>query len=201
MCGVCGKINKDFLCKKCEIILRKHEVFSIEQYNNRNFDSHLYMFKYEGIIRKILLNYKFKDSSYLYKTFANFLLKNYNLFENLKKYDTIIPVPISKKRKNERGFNQSHLIAKEIAKSINIECENKCLFKVLNIIEQSKLNKEERKNNIQGVYKLKNKNRIYGKNILLFDDIYTTGSTVNECCRILKESKPKIIDVFTIAKD
>lgn len=201
MCGICGKLNKDFLCKKCEIILKKHEIFNIEQYNNMNFDRHLYIFKYEGIIRKILLNYKFKDNAFLYKTIANFLLKNDNIFEKLKKYDTIIPVPISKKRKNERGYNQTYLITKEIAKNTELECATNCLFKTKNIIEQSKLNKEERKNNIQGVYELKNINKLYKKRIIIFDDIYTTGSTVNECCKLLKEAEPKRIDVFTIAKD
>ena len=201
MCGICGKLNKDFLCKKCEIILKKHEIFNIEQYNNMNFDRHLYIFKYEGIIRKILLNFKFKDNAFLYKTIANFLLKNDNIFEKLKKYDTIIPVPISKKRKNERGYNQTYLITKEIAKNTELECATNCLFKTKNIIEQSKLNKEERKNNIQGVYELKNINKLYKKRIIIFDDIYTTGSTVNECCKLLKEAEPKRIDVFTIAKD
>ena len=93
------------------------------------------------------------------------------------------------------------MIAKEIAKNTNIELENNCLFKVKNITEQSKLNKEEREKNIQGVYILKNEERLFNKNVILLDDIYTTGSTVNECCRILKQANSKNIGVFTIAKD
>lgn len=153
------------------------------------------------MIRKIILNYKFNDKSYLYKTLVNFLLKNEKFFPILKSYDTIIPVPISQKRRKQRGYNQSELIAKEIAKRLSIDYNNKCLFKTKNIIEQSKLNKEERQSNIQGVYELHNKKLLKDKKILLIDDIYTTGSTVNECSRIIKQAQPKKIDVFTIAKD
>ena len=63
------------------------------------------------------------------------------------------------------------------------------------------LSKEERIKNIQGVYELKNEQRLKDKKLLLLDDIYTTGSTANECCRILKEAKPINIGIFTIAKD
>ena len=165
------------------------------------FDEHIYMFKYEGAIRRIILQYKFQEKSYLYKTIVNFLLKNKKMFEIIKTYDTIVPVPISKKRKKTRGYNQSYLIAREIADKVEIRIDNKCLFKTKNIIEQSKLNKEERTNNIKGVYELKNSYRLENKKILLIDDIYTTGSTVNECCKVLKKANPKEIDVLVIAKD
>ena len=93
------------------------------------------------MIRKVILNYKFKNQSYLYKTIVNFLLKNEKFFEILKSYDTMIPVPISRKRRKERGYNQSELIAREIAKRVEIDYNNQSLFKTKNIIEQSKLNK------------------------------------------------------------
>lgn len=159
------------------------------------------MFKYEGAIRRIILQYKFQEKSYLYKTIVNFLLNNKKMFEIIKSYDTIVPVPISKKRKKTRGYNQSYLIAKDIANIVGIKLENRVLFKIKNIIEQSKLNKEDRGKNIKGVYEIKNDYRIKDKKILLFDDIYTTGSTVIECCRMLNIAKPSKIGVLTIAKD
>ena len=226
VCGICGKFNQEFLCKKCQKMLEAEAKFKIDKVDNQEyfFENHLYIFKYEGIIRKLILNYKFNEKSFLYKTFVNFLLKNEKFFEILKSYDTIIPVPVSSKRMNERGYNQSELLANDIVKQItkisskhmlngilitqkeNIqklkcECVTDCLIKNKNIIEQSKLNKEQRQKNIQGVYILKNKEKIINKKILLIDDIYTTGSTVNECCKVLQKSRPKKIDVFTIAKD
>lgn len=166
-----------------------------------NFKEYLYIFKYEGMIRRLILKYKFHDKAYLYKTFVNFLLKNEKFFQILKSYDTIVPVPISKKRYKARGYNQSYLLAREIAKRTNLKLENECLFKIKNIVEQSKLNKEQRKNNIQGVYQLRNQIRLKDKKILVLDDIYTTGSTINECCKMLKRARPKEIGVLTIAKD
>ena len=226
VCGICGKFNQDFLCKKCQKMLEAEAKFEIDQVDNQEyfFENHLYIFKYEGIIRKLILNYKFNEKSFLYKTFVNFLLKNEKFFKILKSYDTIIPVPVSSKRMNERGYNQSELLANDIVKQIieissnhmlngilitqkdNIqklkcECVTDCLIKNKNIIEQSKLNKEQRQKNIQGVYILKNKEKLINKKILLIDDIYTTGSTANECCKVLQKAKPKKIDVFTVAKD
>ena len=226
VCGICGKFNQDFLCKKCQKMLEAEAKFEIDKVDNQEyfFENHLYIFKYEGIIRKLILNYKFNEKSYLYKTFVNFLLKNEKFFKILESYDTIIPVPVSSKRMNERGYNQSELIANEIVKQItetsskhilnwtlstqknNIqkikcECVTDCLIKNKNIIEQSKLNKEQRQKNIQGVYILRNEEKLIDKKILLIDDIYTTGSTANECCKVLQKAKPKKIDVFTIAKD
>ena len=205
ICGMCGKINKNSLCKKCEIELKKQVENQIinngEEIQDKYFNELMYIFKYEGQIRKLILDYKFNEKSYLYLTFVNFLLKNKKIFENIKNYDTIIPVPISKKRKKTRGYNQSLLIARKIAKLTDLELMNNCLVKTKNIIEQSKLNKEDRTQNIQGVYKLKNKQLIENKNILLIDDIYTTGSTVNECSKILKQGNPKKIGILVLAKD
>ena len=226
VCGICGKFNQDFLCKKCQKMLEAEAKFEIDQVDNQEyfFENHLYIFKYEGIIRKLILNYKFNEKSFLYKTFVNFLLKNEKFFKILKSYDTIIQVPVSSERMNERGYNQSELLANDIVKQIieissnhmlngilitqkdNIqklkcECVTDCLIKNKNIIEQSKLNKEQRQKNIQGVYILRNEEKLIDKKILLIDDIYTTGSTANECCKVLQKAKPKKIDVFTLAKD
>lgn len=210
VCGICGKINKNSLCKKCEIQLKKQLNINIQGIlEDKYFDELIYVFKYEGTIRKMILDYKFNEKPYLYNTFVNFMLKNEKIFENIIKYDKIIPVPISKKRYGKRGYNQSLLIAKEITKQIkikqkstkNLQLMNNCLIKTKNIIEQSKLNKEDREKNIIGVYKLKNPNQIKNQNILLVDDIYTTGSTANECSRILRQGNPNKIGILVLARD
>lgn len=201
VCGICGKLNSDFLCKKCEKVLDSEAIYGVDKTLDKYFNEHLYIFLYQGIIRRIILKYKFQEEAYLYKTFVNFLLKNKNFFEKIEKYDTIVPVPISKKRQKTRGYNQSELLAKEIAYNANLVLEKESLYKIKDIVEQSKLNKENRLKNIQGVYELVNKEKLNKKKILLIDDIYTTGSTVNECSKVLREAKPKKIGVLTLAKD
>ena len=178
---------------KCEIEEKNRDEF--------NFEEHIYLFQYEGIIRKLIIDYKFNEKPYLYKTIVNFWLKDKKTFEKIKTYDTIMPVPISKKRKKERGYNQSSIIAKEISKKTKLDYIGNVLIKNKNIIQQSKLNKEDRIKNVQGVYELKNVQILEKKKILLVDDIFTTGSTVKECSKILKEANPEKIGVFTIAKD
>lgn len=200
-CGICGKLNEDFLCNKCKKHLVMQAKFGIEKYEDKYFKQHLYVFEYQGLIRKLMLDYKFNDRSYLYKTVVNFLLNNEKLFKILQSYDTIVPAPISKKRNKQRGYNQSYLIAKEISKLTGVQLESTCLLKSKDIIEQSKLNKEERQKNIQGAYELLYEERLENKKILFVDDIYTTGSTANECCKVLSIANPKEIDVFTVAKD
>lgn len=117
----------------------------------------------------------------------------------------IIPVPISKKRMKERGYNQSLLILKYLLqknKLNNIYLEDKILYKVKNIKPQSSMKtKQDRINNIKGVYEVKNNLKIKNKRIIIFDDIFTTGSTVNECAKIVKQAGAEKIGVITIAKD
>ena len=202
-CGICGKICKESLCKKCEKKLESNTIWEIKENQNPYifFEELISIFKYEGRIRDKIIDYKFNEKSYLYKTFTFFLLKNKKVVEKIQSYDTIIPVPISEKRKKTRGYNQSLLISREISKKTGIKLQEKNLIKIKNTIEQSKLDKEEREKNVQNVYQIKNEEILKNKKILLLDDIYTTGNTVNSCCKILKKAKPKKIGVIVIAKD
>ena len=201
VCGICGKICKESLCKKCEIKLDNIKKFKIDKIKDKNFEKHLYIFKYEGIIKEKLIEFKFNQKPYICKTFVKFLIKNKKICRFLKSYDIIIPVPIHYNRKLERGYNQSALIVKQIAKQLDIKYEDKVLYKKINNKPQSTKNKEERKQNVIGVYDIKNEYKILNKKILLLDDIYTTGSTVNECSKILKKTGAKKVDIITIAKD
>lgn len=202
MCAFCGKIDENFLCEKCNKKFEKLTNVHIKKYKNKTYTEHIYMFKYTDIRRKIL-EYKFNDKAYYYKTISQVFLKNKKICEILKTYDIIIPVPIHKKRRKERGYNQSALIAKEFSKNINeLEYED-ILIKKKNTIAQSTLNKEERLKNAIDMYKIKENKQdiIYNKNVLIFDDIYTTGATANECAKAIRGANSNKIGVLTIAKD
>ncbi len=201
VCGFCNKICKNELCNKCKMKIIQHQIDIVIKPENKYFKELISILKYEGIIRDKILQYKFEDKPYIYKTFAKIVLKNKKVCGLLKKYDIIIPVPIHKKRKLQRGYNQTQLIAKEISENIDIKLCNNVLVKNKNTIAQSKLNKNKRKQNIKGAFKALNVQNIQGKSVLLFDDIYTTGSTANECSKILKEAGAKTVGVLTIAKD
>jgi len=208
VCGICNKICSEGLCKKCKLSIKQYEINKVVDCNKsrgKYFDYSLSIFKYEDIIRKKIIEYKFSDKPYLYRMFSKIILENektFGLFKN--KYDIIIPVPIYKKKKRERGYNQTELIARNIAKSvIDLEYSDKVLLKTKSTRSQSLLSKKERKSNIKDVFGINNKyiEKIKDKKIILFDDIYTTGSTVNECSKVLKADGAREVLVLTIAKD
>lgn len=189
VCGICNKIYKEPLCPKCRVELNKIKECKKHIYLTKSFTTHMYIFSYKDIIRKNIVNYKFNEQAYKYKAFANFIVNNKKICRYLRKYDIIIPVPISKKRSRQRGYNQSELILKEIAKNMKDICVLKnVLYKVKHTLPQSTLKKEERLNNLKDAYEVKNSEIIKNKKVLLFDDIYTTGSTVEECSKMLKNA-------------
>lgn len=200
-CGICGEICKEALCKKCKLKLKNYEINLIIKNKKKYFNESMHIFKYDDIIRQKIIEYKFQGKSYLYKTFAEIILKNEKVCGFLENYDIIIPVPIHKKRKLKRGYNQTELIAKLLAKHLNLKLETSILFKQKNIVSQTELNRTNRKENIKNAFMVKNVDKLKNKKILLFDDIYTTGSTANECSKVLKRSGAKQIGVLTIAKD
>ena len=76
MCAFCGKIDKNYLCENCRKNLQKLGKVHIDRYKNKYFDEHIYMFKYEKYIREKILNYKFNDKPYYYKTFTKISITN-----------------------------------------------------------------------------------------------------------------------------
>ena len=206
VCSICGKLNTKSLCDRCKNELEKEFENKTDNYledYEKNFIEHHYFFKYKNLIRNQLLSYKFQEKPYIYKTISSFLENKQKNLEKLKKYDIILVVPISRKRQRERGYNQSELIAKEISKIISVKIQKNILYKIKNTVPQSTLNKEQRQQNVEKVYKVKNIEKIKNKKILIFDDIYTTGNTVNECAKVLVEAglKKNDIGILTIAKD
>lgn len=205
VCGFCNQINSEFLCEKCERKLEQEKISEIINYKNDPvfFDEQFYLFKYKKDIREYIINYKFNEQSYLYKSFAELFIRD-NQFINkfIKNYDIIIPVPIHKKRLKCRGYNQSELIAKEIAISCDKEYYKDILIKRNNIVAQSSLDDRlDRIRNIKNAYTGgKNIDVVKNKKIAILDDVFTTGATVNECAKVLKQKGANYVGVFTIAK-
>lgn len=201
VCGICEKINKKSLCKKCELLIKEYEINKIEQCKNKYFDHQIKLYKYENIIRDKIIDYKFHEKAYLSATFEKMIIKNEKIYSFLKKYDIILYVPMFKKHKLLRGYNQAELIAKRMSKTLGIHLEKNNLIKIKDTKKQSTLTKAQRRINIKNVFKVSKPEKIKNKRIILFDDIYTTGSTVNECSRVIKEAGAKEIAVVTIAVD
>jgi ComF family protein len=104
------------------------------------------------------------------------------------KTDLIIPVPLHKLKEIERGFNQSCYIAKGISRMTGIECNKKVLKRKKNTLSQTQMNLIQREENIKDAFNVKQPEAVKDKIILLVDDVITTGSTINECGRVLLEA-------------
>jgi len=153
-------------------------------------------FLYSDILRKAILKLKYGNDGLVATTFAPYMA---NCLDN-EVYDVIIPVPLSKNRQRERGFNQATLLAKEIGKLLNLPVIDNAIARIKNTTPQVKMSHKERQENQKGSYKIIDENKIKGMNILLVDDVLTTGATTNEIATILKEANAKIVSTITIAR-
>ena len=199
-CGFCKRINKDHLCKKCDLKIDYLKKDKIEKINNKDFSYLLYAYEYKDELRNKILDYKFGDKPELFETFVKVLLNNKKICRFLESYDIIVPVPMYRKKQTFRGYNQTELIAQKLAKELHLEYLP-ALVKCKNTETQSSLDAKDRRNNVKGAYECINVQKIFNKNVILFDDIYTTGSTAEECAKQIKKAGSTGIAVLVIAKD
>ena len=192
-CPGCQKrtINGE-TCPSCKKSTKLNGLYFAAPYQNALVKKMITQFKYEPFIRE------------LKKPLADLIITHFQLCEKIKSdfSDFILaPVPLERKRMKWRGFNQSEEIAKELADYLEIPLINDALFKIKETLAQIDLTGEEREENIKGVFSIKNIEKIVRKRILLVDDVYTTGSTMNECARVLKEAGAKEVWGVAVARE
>jgi len=141
---------------------------------------------YEGVIRECIHLLKYKGSSCMAKPLGEILAACLSGAADIARTDFIVPVPLHRRSRLKRGFNQSELLAREMAKLCNMKVEKHNLVKIKNTRSQVNLSKEEREANVKGVFRVCNPVIFRGKNIILIDDVCTTGATMSECARVLK---------------
>ena len=153
---------------------------------------------YEGTVRDSLLRYKFHSLTGYAKIYGDFLTKC--LDENGISCDSITWVPLSKRRRRLRGYDQAQLLAAELAGRRGVPCEA-LLRKIRNNPAQSGSGgPAARKANVAGVYRAAAPEKIAGRRILLVDDIVTTGATLSECARMLKQAGAVEVLAVTVAR-
>ena len=186
-CIICGVEGFLGICSKCKSeIKRVHQQEEIMAYGY-----------YGGVLKKLILNLKYHKSFIAGKVLADLLCQI--IIEKKLSIDCICYVPISKDSLKKRGFNQCSVLAKNISSILDIPVID-CLVKVKETKEQKLLGKEERMKNILDAFEIKNKEKLFKKNILLIDDVYTTGATINECKKNIEKCNIYKIYLLTIAK-
>lgn len=150
----------------------------------------------EGPMREIIHNFKYNSVI----AFGDFLAKILaNSLKNFEKFDLITFVPLHPRRQAQRGYNQSQILAENAAKILNKKCEN-LLIKTKATKRQVGLQGAIRRKNLKGVFRVKKDIDINSKNIIIIDDITTTGTTLNECARSLKEAGAREVWGLVVAR-
>lgn len=191
---------KDNVCKKCGRLQHDEADYCLTcQEHKREFDFARSCAVYDDVAKEIVRGIKFGGKKYFAKYMANFLVDRYkDTFENVS-IDVVVPVPLTKKKKIERGYNQSWEIAKEFAKAVDLTADDSVAVKIKETQEQARLSGKEREDNIKGAFEVKNLEIIKDKSVLIIDDVMTTGSTASEIARILKKAKAKHVYLLTFA--
>ena len=187
-CLGCGKGEK-YLCSECERKLIKGEIRKKE-----GFEGVISIYKYEGVIKKIIEDLKYEFVSEAGKELGKVMVKNLKIdYPNIIKYwqeqkYVVVPIPLYWQRKNWRGFNQSEILAREIADGLNLEYRDDFLFREKSAVNQAKIKGGlKRRKNIKGAFKTK-EDRESPRKIILVDDVITSGATIIEAWKGGKES-------------
>lgn len=191
-CPLCGKlyegIGESHICGACAK-------------SPPSFCRHRSAGRYRGVLKDVLLLLKYRKcrplASVLGKAIHESLRADGEMWRNV---DLIIPVPLHKKRRRARGFNQSAEIARDIGRRTGIPVVGKVLQKVRSAPPQTSLERRARIENVRGAYAVVRNSAVEGKTVLLVDDVYTTGSTLGECARVLRGAGAAEVRAVTAAQ-
>lgn len=161
------------------------------------FTKNTSLFLYEYPINKIIRQLKYDNKKYLSLTFSNMIAGEVSRMDI--KFDMVIPVPLFEKRQKLRGYNQSELLAESLYSKLGIEINTKVLVKIKSTRTQANLTRAERMENLENAFKVTDKKLVKGKTILLVDDVFTTGTTINECSKTLIEAGASKVYSVTLA--
>ena len=188
VCKKCGKPLEDERAEYCfDCNRKKHE-----------FDAGRALFVYQGDIKKSLYRYKYSNKREYAKAYGEETVRVCGDWIESLMIDAIIPVPLHKSRKRKRGYNQAELYAREIGNKLNIPVMANLVTRTVNTQPQKELNVKERKNNLKKAFKIQ-QNIVQLNNILLVDDIYTTGNTMDAVACELRNAGIQNIYILCIS--
>jgi ComF family protein len=144
--------------------------------------------------------FKYNARINLAKPLSQLMINFTNNYLKPGKFDIILPVPLHRNRLRERGFNQSELLAKNLARSTNMPIEPKALRRIKPTIAQAGLSRAKRFANLKAAFRVDKSSAVAGKKLLLIDDVFTTGSTLGECAKALLKAKAESVDALVLAR-
>jgi ComF family protein len=165
------------------------------------FTRHRSCARYSGAVKDIILLFKYHGFEVLGMELGEFLCRSLAAEDDLwLGVDAVIPVPLHRRRRKARGFNQAEILAARIAGARKIELLKRRLVKIRNTPPQTTLEGRERDQNVRGAYRVRRARDLVGRTVLLVDDVYTTGSTIRECSLVLKRAGVAEVRAVTVAR-
>jgi ComF family protein len=166
-----------------------------------SFVRHRSVARYEGVVKDIILAYKYRGFEVLAGALGDFIIRNLGREDDLwSGLEAIIPVPLHPAKERKRGFNQARLLARRLSQRTGIPIVNRRLVKVRATPAQTSLDARDREINLRGAFRVRKLAGLAGKAVLLVDDVYTTGSTLRECSRALRRAGVKEVRAVTLAR-
>lgn len=196
-CPYCGKMIEpnEIICPSChDEVQRKHVPIKGGARGFRCVSS----FVYDGKVRRMILRIKYRDRTQYIRQIADIIAGDIAYAYGENAFDVITAVPIHKKDRYQRGYNQSKILAKALSTVMDLPyCDT--LLKIRHTKKQHNLTYAERKTNLNGAFQLIDQELVRDKRILIIDDIVTSGYTLGNCCKVLSKGKPQLICCATIA--
>lgn len=189
--------KKSCLCPECRKRLEPHTPSGFMLVRGMD-DPLMILYKYKGLYREIFLKFKF-GGEYAYGHLLGMAAaKQLGERELFGGYDILVPVPLSKQRLNERGYNQTEIMAEYIAEAAGLPISN-ALKRLRHSAPQSVMLRAERADNVAGAFSASAD--VVGKRVLLIDDVFTTGSTARECAAALRKAGAEQVGVICAAEN
>ena len=179
---------KEPKCKKCgkEIAKNEQEYCRDCQRFTHAFDKGASVFAYDKVMQRSISMFKYHNRREYAKIYAKEMYRYCERFLKMCAPDVILPVPIHKHKKRQRGFNQAELVATELGKLMQIPVDTEYLIRVEKTTPQKELTRQQRKVNLRKAFAIRETGKYYER-VLLVDDIYTTGATIDAISKILRE--------------
>jgi ComF family protein len=146
------------------------------------------VFEKDKELQRIIHAMKYENNFSVGETLGKLLGDKLQNEINFQDIDLIIPIPLHHLKKSERGYNQSFYIAKGVNRKLNLILDERSVKRIKYTETQTSMNIRDREKNISGAFKVKRINNISGKNILIIDDVITSGNTVSECGSVVLEN-------------
>ena len=190
-CSICGMpfVSTEVENHPCGACVKKTKYFTMARA----------LGYYEGPLQETIHRWKYEGKSSLSPIFGEWMAEKFPHYWDPKGFDLILPVPLHIRRLRERGFNQALLLAKELSRRTGIPCRMRVLQKKVPTLPQVQLSGAEREKGVRGSFHILRGEELEGKTVLLVDDVYTTGATVNECSKVLLAAGTARVDIFTLA--